>query len=68
MYDLNVDAPEKFPAVLENVAEHYRQSHAELSAGWQETSAGRIWADFAAILDRAAKSARKALERSGYRS
>ena len=66
MYDLDLDSPEKLPAVLESVAEHYRESHAELSGAWQEASAGRIWADFAEILDRAAQSARKALKRHGF--
>ena len=65
-YDLDVDTPEKFPVVLECVANHYRESASDLSAAWQDREAGKIWADFATILDRAAASARRALTKRGF--
>ncbi len=57
-FSLDVATPEDFPAVLETVAEHYRESQGELSSAWQDTNAGKVWGDFANILERAAKSAR----------
>lgn len=60
-YNLDVDAPEKVPIVLETVANYYRESASELASAWQEKSAGKIWDDFARILDRAAQQCRKAV-------
>ncbi len=62
-YDLDVATPEEVPAILEAVANHYRESASELSTAWQDHKAGKVWADFAAILDRAAESCRKAISR-----
>jgi hypothetical protein len=63
MYDLDVATPEEVPAILETIANRYRESAAELSSTWQDRSAGKVWADFATILDRAADSCRKAISR-----
>jgi hypothetical protein len=63
--NLDVDALEKVPVVLETVANHYRESASELAGAWQDAEAGKIWADFARILDRAAESCRKAIHRRG---
>ena len=63
MYNLDVAAPEEVPAILETVADHYRESASELSSAWQDGNAGKVWADFATILDRAAESCRKAISK-----
>lgn len=60
-YDLDVVTPEEVPAVLEAIASHYRESVSELSSAWQDDNAGKVWGDFATILDRAAESCRKAI-------
>ena len=60
-YNLDCAAPDDVPAVLESIAEHYRESAAELAASWQDNTAGKVWQDFAAILDRAATACRKSL-------
>jgi len=62
-YDLDVATPEEAPAILEAIADHYRESASELSTVWQDDKAGKVWADFATILDRAADSCRKAISR-----
>jgi hypothetical protein len=63
MYDLDVATPDEVPAILESIADHYRESASELSSAWQDGNAGKVWGDFATILDRAAKSCRKAISR-----
>ena len=59
--DLDVSTPEEFPAVLRRAAEHFFFTQGELQSAWQDKQAGRVWARFARILDRAADSADKAL-------
>ena len=63
--DLDVSTPEELPAVLERAADQYRETQTELQSAWQDNHAGKIWADYATILDRAANSCRKALEKRG---
>ncbi len=63
MYDLDVATPEEVPAILEAIANHYRESASELASAWQDGNAGKVWSDFATILDRAADSCRKAISR-----
>ena len=63
MYDLDVATPEEVPAVLEAIANHYRESADELASAWQDRNAGKVWSDFATILDREAESCRKAISR-----
>ena len=48
-FSLDVDAPDRVPAVLETIADHYRESVYELQAAWGDKS-GEIWGDFARIL------------------
>ena len=60
-YELDVATPEEVPDILETVADRYRESASELSSVWQDGNAGKIWDDFANILDRAAESCRKAI-------
>ena len=62
-YDLDVATPEKVPAILEAIADHYRESAGELSSAWQDGNAGKVWGDFATILDRAAESCRKVISK-----
>lgn len=61
MYDLDVATPEEVPAILETIANHYRESASELSSAWQDGNAGKVWSDFATILNLAADSCRKAI-------
>ena len=62
----DVATPEEVAVVLETVANYYRESAGELQGAWQDANAGKIWGDFAAVLDRAARSCRKALEKRGF--
>jgi hypothetical protein len=61
--DLDVATPEEVSAVLRAVAEKYRESQGELQSTWQDQQAGRVWAKLAAILERAADQADKAVAR-----
>ena len=61
MYKLDVATPEEVPAVLEAIADRYRESADELLSAWQDDNAGKVWNDFATILDRAAESCRRAI-------
>ncbi|MCJ7409532.1 hypothetical protein LPQ06_28480 [Klebsiella pneumoniae] len=61
--DLNVASPEELPQVLRRAADIFRESHEQLKINWQDPNAGSVWAEFARILDRAATSAEKAIER-----
>lgn len=63
--DLNVASPEELPQVLRRAADVFRESHEQLKRAWQDPNAGLVWAKFAQILDRAAASAEKAVERMG---
>ena len=63
MYNLDVATPEEVPAALEAIANHYRESADELFSAWQDDNAGKVWIDFATILDRAAESCRRAITR-----
>lgn len=61
--DLDVASPEELPQVLRRAADTFRESHERLKADWQDPHAGSVWVAFAQILDRAATSAEKAIER-----
>jgi len=62
-YDLDVATPEEVPAVLDAIAAHYRESAIGLMSAWQDRGAGEVWGDFAAILNHAADSCRKAIRK-----
>ena len=62
-YNLDVATPEEVPSILDAVADHYRESAITLMGAWQDDSAGKVWGDFATILDRAAESCRKAISK-----
>jgi hypothetical protein len=62
-YNLDVATPEEVPIILETVANYYRESQSELCSAWQDENAGKVWADFARILERAAESCRKAISK-----
>jgi hypothetical protein len=59
--NLDVGNPEDVPRVLESAADHYRDAAAELAGAWQDRTAGAVWSDMAAILNRAAESCRKSI-------
>lgn len=61
--DLDVASPEELPQVLRRAADAFRESHEQLKVNWQDPKAGLVWVAFAQILDRAAVSAEKAIER-----
>ncbi len=61
--DLDVDAPEKVSAILRAAAEAYRESQSELQSAWQDSQAGKPWQHIANILERAAASVDRAVER-----
>lgn len=63
--DLNVASPEELPQVLRRAADVFRESHEQLKLTWQDPTAGLVWVKFAQILNRAAASAEKAVERLG---
>lgn len=65
-YNLDVADPDSVPIVLETVANFYRESAGELEGAWQDKQCGKVWEDFARILDRAAQSCRKALDKRGF--
>ena len=65
-YNLDVATPEDVPTVLETVANFYRESVGDLQSAWQDQEVGKVWGDFATVLDRAAKSCRKALARRSF--
>lgn len=61
--DLDVASPEEVPHVLRRAADVFRESHEELAVGWQDPNAGSVWTALAQILDLAADSAERAIER-----
>jgi hypothetical protein len=64
-FNLDVATPEEVPQILRNVADSYRQSNSDLGAAWQDDSAGVIWSKLATILEQAAKSCDRLLDRQG---
>jgi hypothetical protein len=63
IYNLDVATPEEVPCVLDAAADRYRESDTELMIAWQDGNAGKVWADIASILNRAAESCRRAIRR-----
>jgi len=61
--DLDVDTPEELAPVLRAAADQYNESASELQSAWQDPHAGKVWAKFAVILERAADQAEKAVDK-----
>ena len=61
----DADSPERVAIILRNAAAAMSEAPAELSAAWQDMNAGKVWADFARILERAADSCERARQRRG---
>jgi hypothetical protein len=61
--DLDVAAPEQLAKVLRDTADKFRQSTLELQSAWQDPQAGRVWSEFARILERAADQSEKACDK-----
>jgi uncharacterized protein YukE len=57
--------PEQVPATLRRIADRFAESTSELQSAWQDPSAGKVWQDFANILNRAAQSCENAIARRG---
>jgi phage terminase small subunit len=54
MLDLDVATPEQVAEVLRDAASKFHESAVELSAAWQDKTAGAIWRQIAKILEQAA--------------
>lgn len=63
--DLDVATPEGVPDVLRKAAWNYREAHNELQAMWQDKHAGKVWEQFARILEKAAEQCEKELKAEG---
>lgn len=59
------DSPEHVAVILRNAAQRMREDAAELAASWFDPNAGKVWEDFARILERAAASCERARQRRG---
>ena len=62
---LDIADPRHLPDVLRAAAEAYMQSALDLPVYHGDPSAGKVWRDFATILERAARSCDAALEKRG---
>lgn len=62
MIDLDVDAPDKVPAVLRSAAVVYWEKALWLTSAWEDPDAGKVWARIALILERAADTVEKTLD------
>jgi hypothetical protein len=62
-FDLNVANPEALARVLREAAQAFNESRGELQAAWQDDSAGRVWAELARVLERAADQSDKACKK-----
>lgn len=61
--DLDVAVPDQLANVLRRAAENFNQSYSELQSAWQDQQAGRVWAEFAKILERAAGQCDRACDK-----
>jgi len=62
-FDLDVDAPQKVPAILRRAAQRYAEDASELDSSWQDRSAGKPWRAIARVLERAADTIERAVGR-----
>jgi hypothetical protein len=53
--------PEELPKMLRAAADLFAQSQSELVSSWQDRNAGRVWGEFARIMERAAASCELAI-------
>lgn len=60
--DLDVSTPEEVAVILRRAADRFRDSTDELGSAWQDRRAGRVWSEFAKVLDRAAAACDKAVK------
>ena len=58
-------APEDVAQVLRRIADMFNESATELSSAWQDNQAGKVWGDYAKIMERAAESCEKARTKRG---
>jgi hypothetical protein len=61
----NCAAPEEVEVMLSRIANMFNESAAELSSAWQDNEAGKVWGDFARIMERAAEQCAKARAKRG---
>lgn len=61
--NLDTDLPDRVADILREAAQAYRESQSELASAWTDPNAGKVWGDFATILERAAESCDKAYAR-----
>lgn len=61
--DMNVSDPAQAIAVLRKVVDEYNGSACDLPTYHGDTQAGKVWGDYAKILDRAILSMERALSR-----
>jgi hypothetical protein len=53
--------PEGIPVALRAAADLFAQSREDLAVSWQDRDAGRVWGEFARILNRAADACDRAI-------
>jgi hypothetical protein len=51
--------------MLRRIADMFNESATELSSAWQDNEAGKVWGDFARIMERAAEQCAKARAKRG---
>ena len=58
-------APEEVEVTLSRIADMFNESATELSSAWQDNQAGKVWGDYAKIMERAAEQCAKARAKRG---
>ena len=58
-------APEEVEPMLRRIADMFNEAATELSSAWQDNQAGKVWGDFARIMERAADQCAKARPKRG---
>lgn len=57
--------PHEVASLLRGIANTYNEAASELQSAWQDPQAGKVWEDFARILNRAAASCELACTKRG---